>query len=155
MLGRRTLLIGTVLAVGGAGFYAAGGMNLFYSALTETITGDAIDAPTAHRLATEGKLLLIDIRRPGEWKKTGSGEGATRLDMRREDFVAELEKMIDGDRSKPIALICARGVRSARMNNRLVEAGFTNIIDVPEGMLGSAAGPGWLKRSLPVVKDEG
>ncbi len=154
MLGRRTVLFGAIALVGGAGFYAADGMNHVYAALSETVTGDSVDAPTAHRLASEGKLLLIDIRRPDEWKKTGSGEGATRLDMRREDFIAELDKMTGGDRSKPVALICARGVRSSRMNNRLVEAGFTNIIDVPEGMLGSKAGPGWLKRSLPVVIDE-
>jgi len=130
MLGRRTFLFAGIAVVGGAGFYAADGRNLVYSALTETITGDSVDAPTAHRLASEGKIALIDIRRPDEWEKTGS------------------------DRGKPVALICARGVRSARMNNRLVEAGFTNIIDVPEGMLGSKAGPGWLKRSLPVVLNE-
>jgi hypothetical protein len=38
------------------------------------------------------------------------------------------------------------------MSNLLENAGFTNIIDVPEGMMGSRAGPGWLKRGLPVVK---
>lgn len=154
MLGRRTVLFGAIALVGGVGFYAADGMNHVYAALSETVVGDSVDAPTAHRLASEGKLLLVDIRRPDEWEKTGSGEGATRLDMRREDFIAELDKMTGGDRGKPVALICARGVRSSRMNNRLVEAGFTNIIDVPEGMLGSKAGPGWLKRSLPVVRDE-
>ena len=108
---------------------------------------------TAHRLATEGDIHLIDIRRPDEWEKTGSGEGATRLDMRRDDFVDELIALTGGDRSAPVALICARGVRSARMTNRLVAAGFTNIIDVPEGMLGSKAGPGWLKSNLPLVKN--
>ncbi|MCX8952452.1 rhodanese-like domain-containing protein, partial [Ruegeria sp. NA] len=38
------------------------------------------------------------------------------------------------------------------LSNRLIEAGFTNIIDVPEGMLGSAAGPGWVRTGLPVRK---
>ncbi|MEO0931960.1 MAG: rhodanese-like domain-containing protein, partial [Pseudomonadota bacterium] len=46
--------------------------------------------------------------------------------------------------------ICARGVRSARMTNRLTQAGLTQIIDIPEGMLGSFAGPGWVKRDLPI-----
>jgi len=45
-------------------------------------------------------------------------------------------------------------VRSARVSNQLIAAGFTYIIDVPEGMLGSAAGPGWLERGLPLVMDE-
>ena len=41
------------------------------------------------------------------------------------------------------------------MARRLSEAGFTQIIDVPEGMLGSAAGPGWLALDLPVRTYEG
>lgn len=95
---------------------------------------------------------MIDIRRPDEWDKTGVAEGARPLDMRRNDFVAELTKMTGGRLDTPVALICARGVRSDRMSARLAEAGFTRIIDVPEGMLGSAAGPGWLGRDLPVVR---
>lgn len=70
--------------------------------------------------------------------------------MRRKDFIAALDQVTGGDKSVPVALICARGVRSARLSNRLTEAGYTNIIDVPEGMLGSPAGPGWLQSGLPV-----
>ena len=149
---RRAFLIGGGLAIAAPTAWYAGGQNLFYSAITEAIAGEAIDAPTAHEYAMDNKITLIDIRRPDEWKKTGSGEGANRLDMRRDDFIAELDKITGGDRSKPVALICARGVRSARMTNRLNDAGFTNIIDVPEGMLGSASGPGWIKRGLPLNK---
>lgn len=114
--------------------------------------GDAIDPPTAHKFALSGEITLIDIRRPDEWKKTGSGEGAHRLDLRRKDFITVLDGIVASDRSKPVALICARGVRSNRMSQKLIKAGFTNIIDVPEGMLGSKAGPGWLKRKLPLNK---
>ena len=101
-------------------------------------------------MATSGEIVLIDIRRPDEWKRTGIGEGAYPIDMRRDDFIEALQAVAGADKSKPIALICARGVRSARMSNRLTEAGFTRIIDVPEGMLGSKAGPGWVKSDLPV-----
>ena len=80
------------------------------------------------------------------------GEGAIPIDMRRPDFTDALRAEIVGREDVPVALICARGVRSARLSQRLAEAGFTNIIDVPEGMLGSGAGPGWLKRGLPVVQ---
>lgn len=150
MISRRLFITGGAMAVVGAGIYAAGGRNLFYTAITEATAGEVVDAPTAHQLAQDSKITLIDIRRPDEWAKTGSGEGAVRLDMRRDDFIAELDKITGGDRNKPVALICARGVRSARMNNLLTKAGFTTIIDVPEGMLGSAAGPGWIKRGLPL-----
>ena len=96
------------------------------------------------------EIILLDIRRPDEWEKTGSGKGTHRLDMRRNDFIAVLDKLVKGNRSMPVALICARGVRSNLMSQRLSNAGYTNIIDVPEGMLGSKAGPGWIKRKLPL-----
>ncbi len=154
MINRRKLMIGGgVLALGGAGFVAADGQNLFYAALTEDVLGDTLSPDQAHAQAVTGQITLIDIRRPDEWSKTGSGEGALRLDMRRDDFTQALNTIVSGDLDAPIALICARGVRSARLTNQLVDAGFTNIIDIPEGMLGSAAGPGWLGRGLPVVKD--
>ena len=51
----------------------------------------------------------------------------------------------------PVALICARGARSFRVTLQLAAFGITDIVDVPEGMLGSAAGPGWLSRGLPTV----
>jgi rhodanese-related sulfurtransferase len=106
--------------------------------------------PEAHRLALAGAITLVDIRRPDEWAATGRREGALRLDLRRPDFTEALAERVGGVRDAPIALICARGVRSARLANRLAEAGFTHVLDVPEGMLGSAAGPGWLARGLPL-----
>ncbi|MDA9865128.1 rhodanese-like domain-containing protein [bacterium] len=154
MIGRRKLLTGgALLALGSVGFVAADGQNLFYAALAEDVPGGTLSVDQAHTQAVSGQITLIDIRRPDEWEKTGSGEGAVRLDMRRTDFIPALTKIVDGNLGAPVALICARGVRSSRMTNQLISAGFTNIINVPEGMLGSAAGPGWLKRGLPIVKD--
>lgn len=97
------------------------------------------------------EITLIDIRRPDEWQRTGVGAGAVPLDMRRRDFTAALLEVTEGRTDVPIALICARGVRSARLSAAMTDAGFTNIIDVPEGMLGSGAGPGWIKSGLPLV----
>lgn len=112
--------------------------------------GEAIDPPTAYKLAQSGAITLLDIRRPDEWAKTGSGQGAHKLDMRTKDFITALDILLSGDKTKPVALICARGVRSNRMSEKLKKAGFSKIIDVPEGMLGSKAGPGWIKRKLPL-----
>ncbi|MEJ6394282.1 rhodanese-like domain-containing protein [Gymnodinialimonas sp. 2305UL16-5] len=147
---RRRLLIGAgALALVGAGFAATGGRNLFYTALSETVD-EQIDVATAHRLAAAGDILLIDIRRPDEWAATGSPVPGHRLDMRRADFTEALLALTSGAQDARVALICARGVRSSRLTNQLIEAGFTNIIDVPEGMLGSGAGPGWIREGLPV-----
>lgn len=114
--------------------------------------GGTLTPPDAHAFAEANRIFLIDVRRPDEWASTGSGQGAHRLDMRRKDFVEALDTLVSGDRTAPVALICARGVRSNSMSRRLRTAGFTNIIDVPEGMLGSHAGPGWIRRNLPVVR---
>ena len=114
--------------------------------------GTKIDPTRARELAASGEIILVDIRRPDEWAETGSPEYGHQLDMRRDDFVPALDQLLGGDRSKPVALICARGVRSNRTSEMLKNAGFTHVIDVPEGMLGSIAGPGWLRRKLPVVR---
>lgn len=113
---------------------------------------EVLTATEAFAKAATGKIILIDIRTPEEWAQTGSGAGAKRLDMRRDDFVDALDKILGGDKSKPVALICAAGVRSSRLSRALRKGGYTNIIDVPEGMLGSYAGPGWVKRGLPLVQ---
>lgn len=149
----RRIVLGLVATL--ALFVAAGAtwMTLapvsFWAMLTPEYTGTELSVNDAYTRAAEGDIILIDIRRPDEWKKTGVGEGAQPLDMRRDDFVEELIRIVGGDRDAKIALICARGVRSAKMGKRLSAAGFTRIIDVPEGMLGSRAGPGWLASDLP------
>ena len=139
-IARRTFLLGT-----GATLVAQ-----TLHAQSVPTQGGELSPPDAHALATSGQITLIDVRRPDEWASTGSGEGAQRLDLRRADFIPEVLKLVANDTSAPIALICARGVRSRRVSRALADAGFTNIIDVPEGMLGSAAGPGWIARDLPL-----
>jgi hypothetical protein len=36
------------------------------------------------------------------------------------------------------------------MQQQLRAAGFTQIYNIKEGMVGSAAGPGWIRQGLPV-----
>lgn len=112
----------------------------------------SLSVADAHAQAAAGDILLIDIRQPREWRATGVGIGAHPLDMRQADFADRLARIAGpGGKNRPIALICARGGRSARLARRLTKAGWTRIIDVPEGMLGSAAGPGWRGAGLPVA----
>ncbi|WP_170764115.1 rhodanese-like domain-containing protein [Ruegeria lacuscaerulensis] len=140
----------------GGGAVLAGGFAVReYRLIPPDYTGGKLTVAKAHNQALSGDILLVDIRTPKEWQATGVGEGAHPLDMRRDDFIQALVLLTGGNRDAPVALICARGVRSARMSNRLTEAGFTNVIDVPEGMLGSAAGPGWVRAGLPVQLDNG
>ncbi|WP_050931929.1 rhodanese-like domain-containing protein [Aestuariivita boseongensis] len=144
ILSRRKLLVLGAVSLVAVGY---GAWSFTHPDIADGAT--RISVEDAHRLASAGDLILIDIRRPDEWQSTGIGEGALPLDMRRPDFVLALEAITEGDRARPVAVICARGVRSARLTKVLTQAGFTNLIDVPEGMLGSFAGPGWLAKGLP------
>lgn len=148
LLSRRWVLGLAALGAVGAVFAMTGRQS---DPLPEDAT---LTVEQAHRMAQLGDITLIDIRTPREWRATGVPRGAVAIDMRRRDFVDQLNAAVAENPALPVALICARGVRSARLARALARAGFTNIKDVPEGMLGSTAGPGWLARGLPVVAFE-
>lgn len=116
--------------------------------------GAALSVRDAFDAAKAGDIILVDIRRPDEWTRTGIGQGAHPIDMRDSGFIAELDALTGARKDVPIALICARGVRSARLSTALTEAGYTRVINVPEGMLGSDVGPGWIETGLPVTAYE-
>ncbi|MFQ6551795.1 rhodanese-like domain-containing protein [Aestuariibius insulae] len=141
MVNRRAVLAGGGAALLGSA--AVWGISRPAQAETE------LTPPQAREAALAGEIVLVDIRRPDEWSATGVAEGAVPLDMRQDDFVERLRAAASG---RPVAVICAGGVRSRRVTERLSEAGVQNVIDVPEGMLGSRAGPGWIERGLPVVQ---
>lgn len=113
---------------------------------------DVLSAPQAQAAAARGALLLVDIRRPDEWADTGIPVPAHPLDMRDPGFTEALLRLAGGDPGRPVALICAGGVRSARLAADLRRAGFTAVADVAEGVLGSPAGPGWVARGLPLTR---
>ncbi len=135
--------------LGATGIATAGGAAWWFN-VTAKVDADALSAPDTLAAVRAGTLTLIDIRRPDEWARTGVPQGAVPLDMRQDDFMQALLVAVGGDTTLPIALICARGVRSRGLAARLRTAGFTRIINVPEGMTGSGAGPGWIARGLPV-----
>ena len=139
---RRVFLFG----IGGAAALAASGYVFTRPAEAET----QMTPPQVHQALMENKVILIDVRRPDEWAGTGIAQGAVPLDMREDTFVESVRATMSANPDRPVALICARGVRSRRVAARLALAGITQVIDVPEGMLGSAAGQGWIARGLPL-----
>lgn len=108
----------------------------------------------ARSQAAAGKIRLIDMRTPEEWRETGVAPGAARINMYHPEgadgFTRELLKLVGGDRNAPIALICRSGNRSTQVQRYLAGQGFTRVYNVREGMQGGSAGPGWLSRGLPV-----
>jgi rhodanese-related sulfurtransferase len=148
-LSRRGFAVAGVAALAVAGLGTARWFNV-----AAEVTETDMTVAQAHEAAMRKQVLLIDIRRPDEWERIGVGAGAIPIDMRRSDFIPALLHLTEGRPDVAIALICARGVRSARLTAQLQDAGFTNIINVPEGMLGSGAGPGWIAQGLPITHPE-
>lgn len=108
-----------------------------------------LDAPQAQTLEARHEIVLVDIRTPMEWSDTGIPTGAATISWGRPDFAERLLELAKGNRAAPLVLICRTGNRSSRALAYLAEQGFTAVSHVPEGMAGSAAGPGWLARGLP------
>ena len=114
-----------------------------------------ITAPEANFEAQGGLRMLIDVRSPVEWKKTGVPVGAKQSSIEgfggTTTFVAKVTKLVGCNKNMPISLICARGTRASAAAHILSEAGFTNIKNVREGLLGNRKdGRGWLKHKLPI-----
>ncbi len=109
---------------------------------------------TALTMAREGQVMIIDIRRPDEWRETGIPAGAERATVRpsrgANSFLRRIAQLTNGDKNMPIALICAVGVRSKHASRLLRSRGYSGVLDISEGMLGNGNGAGWLRRNLPV-----
>jgi rhodanese-related sulfurtransferase len=116
----------------------------------QSSSGPTLSAPDALEQSQTGQVKLVDIRTPKEWRQTGVAEGALRIDMTSRSFMDELLSAVEGDKDAPIAIICRTGNRTTYVQNALMKQGFTNVFNVKEGMAGSSAGPGWLRRGLPV-----
>lgn len=133
------------------------GRFLTAAALLATVSpASALDmsATEANTQVQAGKVTLVDIRRPEEWRQTGVAKGARRVNMIQpggaQGFLDALLKETGGKRDTPIALICRTGNRTTQVQKFLEGQGFTQVYNVKEGMAGSTAGPGWIKRGLPV-----
>ena len=122
-------------------------------------SGPTLTAPEAYAQAQDGKLILIDIRHPDEWRRTGVAKGARRIDMTNAQgetgFVKQVSAEMGGRMDAPIGLLSLAGNRGANAQRVLREAGFTQVYNIKEGMMGSSAGPGWIARKLPLEACEG
>jgi len=109
-------------------------------------------ARAAFEQAARGDIVLIDIRRRSEWRQTGIGKHAVPITMDQDfsTFIKQVRTLAAQRGNRPIALICANGGRSHQLQKRLAQQGFSNVIDVHDGMVGGFHGPGWINSDLPV-----
>ena len=110
-----------------------------------------MEAATAHEKALKGEILLVDIRTPEEWKQTGVPATAHAITMHQNGqlFLSALLNAAGGNSKMPVAVICRTGSRSTALAGPLLKAGFPNVINVEEGVVGGPRGTGWIKRGLP------
>lgn len=112
----------------------------------------SISVREAHEQAKAGRITLIDIRTPEEWRDTGVPEGAIRLDMTSPTFVARLAGLRAENPNRPIALICRTSSRTRYVQEELTRRGWRGIVNVSGGILGDGRHRGWLAENLPVTR---
>ena len=136
----------------GLGMISTGALALFaYSTQVTPSGAQSILSPVeANEQASRGDLLLVDIRQISEWRDTGVATSATLISMHESGFFDKLDAAVDGDHTRKIALICAVGGRSTWMQAQLIGRGYTNVLNVAEGMIGGRYGLGWIPRGLPI-----
>lgn len=138
MISRRQTLVGALIA----------------AALPARLFADdaVISASDAYMAMKDGKMILVDVRRPDEWLDTGVAEGAWLLDMRDQNFGAYLMAVLDRNPDHEVAIICRTGNRTGQLMRALKDSGITRVVDVTEGMQGGPRGTGWINSGLPVVE---
>ena len=83
----------------------------------------------AQKLIEEGKVLVLDVRTPEEFKE-GHIEGAVNINFNGKDFVAQVKKL---DPAKPVLVHCQGGGRSGRSLPVLEQLKFPQIYHMNEG----------------------
>lgn len=102
-----------------------------------------VDANAAQQLlASPERPILIDVREQNEWD-AGYLHGATHAPKGTISFAIAT---IAPDKSAPILLYCAGGVRSAAAAETLAGLGYTNLRSMAGGI------KGWSEAGLPIVE---
>lgn len=81
-----------------------------------------IDVDAFAQLITKADVQLVDVRTPAEFQQ-GHLVDALLIDFKAADFDALCAEKLD--KSRPVAVYCRSGKRSAAAAQRLVAAGFT------------------------------
>ena len=116
--------------------------------LTNAMMADYIAQPLDQKLY-DSKIKIIDIRTPGEWKKTGVVKGSIpimffdeRGNYNLEAFIDELNKNIK--KGERFALICNTGSRTKILGSHLGQSMGYNVIDLSGGITSA------MRRKIPL-----
>jgi rhodanese-related sulfurtransferase len=110
-------------------------LTFLLALLSLTVALPAADKPKdvsvneAQKLIQEGKVLVLDVRTPEEFKE-GHIEGAVNIDFNGKDFATQIKKL---DPSKPVLVHCQGGGRSGRSLPLLEQLSFPQVYHLHEG----------------------
>ena len=123
----RRYLLGGLAAVAAAVGWAGLGLGAKPANLL-------LDSPSGAALAADPDTLLVDIRRPEEWRDTGVIEGALLVTYSDpQSFLAAVRPhLAPGQR---LALICRSGNRTSRAARELAPLVDHAVVDIAGGML--------------------
>jgi rhodanese-related sulfurtransferase len=139
---RRCFVLGAVSVV-------AFGPNAFESIAAEPDSPKAtdlavqhVDASQAQKLIADKKVVVLDIRTPGEFNKGRIG-GAKNIDFLAPDFEQRIDEL---DKTKTYLVHCASGGRSTRSLALFKKHEFQSVYHLDGGI------KAWEKAGLPVEK---
>ena len=95
-------------------------------------------------LCKSGKIDLIDVRTPVEFRELHI-EQARNVPLDRVDPAAVAQAR-NGDKDKPLYLICRSGSRGRQACEKFLSAGYTNVVNIEGGTLAC------VEAGLPIVR---
>lgn len=108
------------------------------------MTEKTISVQDLAKLDTEGVLDLVDVRTPLEFREVHA-RTARNVPLDSVDPQAIMSAR-NGQSDEPLYLICKGGTRGAKAQQRFLDAGFTNVVNVQGGT------EAWVLAGLPVVR---
>ena len=105
---------------------------------------ESVGQMTVHEVkAAEGKLQILDVRAPSEWK-----DG--HIPHARHVFLGELREHLDTlDKGKPTTVYCDSGYRASIATSILQQQGFGSVCNIP------GSWQAWENAGYPVEKEIG
>jgi phage shock protein E len=85
--------------------------------------------PEAARKLIDAGAIVIDVRTASEYAD-GHLDAATNIPV--QEFaarIAEVDKLVARDKSRPIVVYCAKGGRAAKAKTQLDDAGYTHVVN--------------------------
>lgn len=127
----KTALVGFVIfacACSKQGDAPATGSGPVAAALPATPSKSAKDPAVARKLIAAG-AVVIDVRSVEEYSKEHLAQAPNIPVTEFAGRISEVDKMVGGDKSKPVVVYCGSGHRAATAKAQLEAAGYSNVVN--------------------------